>query len=355
MKFIVNLLLFFLCSSFIFAQQNYTEYYQLINKAEDDFVAKNDKSKCYQTYDQAFKKVKKPFVKDYFIASQIAYYNGDTAKFLEYTASAFDAGMTFVCLHNPGIFKSIFTNENLVKQLEHLYKKRKVIKIDEALRDTIYKRYHLMELAKDSGAYDKSFDKIFDEMELSNTNYYLSFLKKGQFPSEQMIGLFTDENYAAFLSKYQLKARVSPFAQTAKTKGVAGISFGAPIPDDYPLWNSAAFVSFLHYPCAFERNKEIFWTAVLNGFVHPKDYGMLEEWVIKTNGNANFMNDCQIQKSDYYYNINRELVKTDDAALVQIERNRKEKLMQTYALDVIKKKMEQEKGFKFFFGFMKSR
>src|SRR5690349_1287502 len=101
-----------------FGQKNYLGYFDLVNRAEEQFVVNNNKTKCYALYDSAFSEYDKPFVKDFFIASQIAYYNGDTGRFLNYIKRGFDAGMTFQCLHAPHLFDSLFANKSLLAKLD---------------------------------------------------------------------------------------------------------------------------------------------------------------------------------------------------------------------------------------------
>ncbi len=346
-------LIFFFCFFNFFsaenhAQQNFLTYHDLVNSAEEEFVVKNNKEACYRYYDEAFRTFDNAFLKDYFSASQIAYSQGDTARFLNYLQNAFNAGMTIVCLEKAPIFRTINSNVVLLNQINKNYENRKVKKVNNALKDSVYRRFHLMELAKDEWANDLNKKKIYDDMELSNTNYYISFLEKGQFPSEQLIGIHTDENFADFLNRYNLKAR-NPFG------GISGLSLGKPIPEDYELWNSFAYVSFLHYPCAFERTKNLFWKAVQNGFLHPKDYAFLVEWSMSSIGNSNYVNDCSIEKADSYFNIYSRMKRNEPEMIVKVEENRKSRHIQKYSVDIQKKKLEREKGFAFFFRFMHHR
>jgi hypothetical protein len=79
----------FLLIQTVQAQKNYLGYYDLVNKAEEEFVVSNNKAECYKLYDKAFADYERPFAKDFFIASEIAYFNGDTIRFLTYIKKCF--------------------------------------------------------------------------------------------------------------------------------------------------------------------------------------------------------------------------------------------------------------------------
>ena len=87
---ILYVLLLFASNSFS-QKKTYIEYYNLVNKAEEEFVMKMDSS-CYKYYDVAFAK-NKPFLKDPYIAAQIALYLNDTLRFKHYLSIAFKNGM----------------------------------------------------------------------------------------------------------------------------------------------------------------------------------------------------------------------------------------------------------------------
>lgn len=342
------LLLILLCSKIQSSNaQNYHQYHALVNEAEKQFLLKDDSKKAFKLYDEAFKKFKRPFLKDVYVAAQIAYYKGDTTQFLSYIKKCYDLGMTIQCLHKAPIFAIIFDNTNLVRVLNNSYNKRKVITIDTAIRDSVFLKFHLMELAKDEMGKDTDLIQKFKQMDILNTIYYSSFLKKGVFPSEQLIGIETDSIFNYLLQKYKLKPRLSVQEKLSNSN----IKFGKPLPNDYELWNSMAYISYLHYPCSFQRDKNLLIKAIETGFVHPKDIALMEEWQALDQNNDFSVHDCTFTPKPYYYNLKSDLTKTDSASLIGVEENRKRLNMQEYSVDVIKKKMEREKGFVFFFGF----
>ena len=337
-----------------FSQDKYFHYYDLINRAEEEFVIQNNAGHSFILYDSAFANYNKPFVSDMFTASQMAYYAGDTTRFIKYISLCFNRGMNFDCLHSPSIFASLFSNQKLLNDLQHLYSTRKEEPVDAALRDSIYMHFHREELVKKSlGPNREHFAEMHREEKI-NVAYYAAFLDNGQFPSEQMIGLYTEASLDTFETKYKLATIRQPLPGFL-TSGNKSMSVSGVIPDDYELCNKAALISYLHYPCEFYRNKDRFWKAVENGYLHPKDYCILEEWFANSIGTANYNHDCDEVKDPSYYNIYYSLRVTTPELLERVELNRKAHHVQKYSVDVVKRTMQDEKGFQLFYGFLSLR
>ncbi len=191
--------------------------------------------------------------------------------------------------------------------------------------------------------------------EKDNTEYFAQFLTKGVFPSEQLIGLYSEEGFNHFLLKYHLTPIESQFGKYSTINNTNITTNNITVPDDIDLWNKCAFISFIHYPCSFNKYKDHFWQAVENGYVHPKDYAMLEEWFVKSFGNPNYLHDCIEESQSYYYNIIRELSVTDTELLKKVEEKRASKHLQKYSIDLAKKRFQKEHGIIFFFGFFHYR
>lgn len=341
--------LFTACPS-AFTQTDYFPYYILINQAEEKFAAHDNPAEALKLYDKAFSDYSKPFVKDLFTAAQIAFYSHDTARFLRYTGHAFDRGMTFRCLHNPNVLAPVFTDTVLLAKLQNSYTRRRSSPIDSVARDSVYRRFYDEQVFKRTINRDETRQNRFAQLEKANTDHFAAvYLSRGIFPSEQFIGLYTDDGFTDFLKRYGLM----PFEEPLPAH-LAGMVL-TPVPEDYSLWNQAAFVSFLHYPCAFQNHREALWKTVKNGYLHPKDYCMLEEWYAAGIDNPAYLNDCVREKQAYYYNITPAFTHMTAKPLKAIEANRAGRYLQKYSVDWEKKRLEKEKGFVFFFGFFNYR
>lgn len=85
-RFLVLLSLSLLLSVALKATGNasYLGYYDLINAAEEAYVINKDTTACFADYDKAFSSVSRPFIKDYYIAAEIACHSGSRGRMLRY-------------------------------------------------------------------------------------------------------------------------------------------------------------------------------------------------------------------------------------------------------------------------------
>lgn len=173
-------------------------------------------------------------------------------------------------------------------------------------------------------------------------------LANGVFPSEQLIGLFTEDGIAAYIAEHHLQ----PLHHGPSPGAVSGnVKVSSAIPDDYALWNGAAYYSFIHYPCGFTRHKQELWKAVEYGYVHPKDHCMLEEWAAIGVHNPVYLHDCDEITKPVYYNITPQLTVTSTVDLATVDQNRAARHLQHYSTDLRKMALKREAGIIFFFGF----
>lgn len=208
--------------------------------------------------------------------------------------------------NNAQVFSSLFSNKELLAQIQKLYDARELICYDIRIRDSEYFHMYREQMAKKNlGRNGEGFDKMH-KIEKENVSFFNSFLDNGMFPSEQMIGLYTEDDKELFFKKYNLES-FEPQLPSSLKSGNSNITLTGMIPDDYQLSNNAALLSYLHYPCVFESNKEKFWHAVKNGYFYLKDYCMMEEWFAKSLKNKNSNHDCMEMSKTCCYNIIYEL------------------------------------------------
>lgn len=344
-------LLFFL-TSVLFSSLNgisadYSVYYQLINTAEEKFVKHQDKS-CFKEYDEAFKSYK-PFLKDPFIAAQIAIHLKDTVKFYDYLKICFQNGMPITAIHVSPLINTI--NHHVVKS-----------RINE-LYTSFYKEFNSNERIQDKlclFCYQSDSTKVriggrsqqFHESENNARKYILdSFLVDGKFPNELLVGITTNKNQAAFFEKFK---REDVFESGPFGNGIAQY-------EEHELRRKCPYNIILHSRCFYTEHKELFLRAMRNGYIHPKEIGILEETAIlwHANDESNGEETCGKAVLKICYNIfNRDSRKQhqvfddSEAGLRTVEENRKNIFMQKYHIDVQKKKLEKEIGIKFFFDFV---
>lgn len=346
MKSRIYLILILLFSITIYCKaENYEKYYELINRAEEKFVLKKDRS-CFIEYDIAFKR-NKPFLKDPFIASQIAIYLGDTLKFYEYLKICFQNGMPITSVNASPIIKEINKNEigRTILMLFDKFYNDKIIDVNT--KDKIC----LMCYQSDSfkvkiGGRSIEFYKNEDE-----TRKYIldSFLVFGKFPNEQLLGITTDKTYTYFYEKFGRKSVYEDIIYQ-KQKDYF---------EEFELRLKCPYNIILHSRCFYTEYKELFFKAMQNGFIHPKEIGILEETAIIWHQNHNNPTEkCKKVEYKICYNIfgkepglTFQIFDNTENGLKIIEENRKKIFMQKYSVDQQKKAIEKETGIKFFFDF----
>ncbi len=256
----------------LLAKKAYSQYYIIVNSAEEAFVNNNIDS-CYRLYDSAFKAFDKPFVKDIYVAAQIAYWHGDTDVFLHYLQIAFNEGMPLECVYIAPILKGIKNNLLFNDRVNELYKHRVIFKIDEKIKDTIYTIKHREREAHDllNGPYNKENIVNMKKVNNENVTAIIKYLDRGIWPSEKVIGIYTDDDYESFLNRHNYREKQDDLSK------FAGIKL-TPILSSYALYNEAAYIPLLHDPYRFYEIKAKLFKMVKNGLLHPGDYALFEEW-----------------------------------------------------------------------------
>jgi hypothetical protein len=343
--------LLFLCQS---ALADYTNYYRLINKAEEEFILKKN-TDCFRYYDSAFASYKKPFVKDAYVAAQIAYHLNKPTLFLKYLDQAFKNGMPLSAVPSAPILRKI-TALPIYKDIKQHYEQYKnAFKPDLKTREQVLKYCFDSDSIKLGMGLDSTKIRAFYAVENTFREYlHKNYLAKGLFPNEHLIGIATDTMYKNFMLRNKKKdpyEGMNPFGNIA--------------PEDldkmeYDLVSKFALSVLIHSRCSYWKFKDGLWQAVLAGYFHPKEYGMLHEMSITWNQNTfNTWDNCDIKRQRVYYNLlgyspvqkEQTFVRPEEDLKI-VEANRQERLMQKYSVDQLKKKAEQETGIRFFFGFM---
>jgi|GEM_PF-4649432 len=344
---------------------SFKNYYLQVNEAEELFV-NNDVVKAINLYKKSFQEYKQPFVADCYKAAEIAYYAGDTAQFIDFLNIAFANGMPISALYAAPILLSIKNNNSLLLQINNNYSvERKKFSIDTAERDDLFYKSYVCDSLK--VAFGKSGSRNFDiaKKQVEEEDKFRKFiaekyLSKGIFPSEKLIGIPTDETSIQFREKYSLPD-LYPKEDMLKIFSSNGMTVTVKEGDrlECRLAPSAVLNIFIHSTCTIEEYGNLLWESVLNGYMHPKCYGMLEEMCItwnRTSDFSKFSKICNYNRKDAYYNILnydriRDNVYVEDPELLKkVEANRAEHYMQKYSVDLKKKALEKAKGFKFFFG-----
>ncbi len=325
-------------------EKSYVDYYNYINKAEEEFVMKMDSS-CFSYYDRAFVS-NKPFLKDPYIAAQIALYLNDTLRFNHYLKIAFQNGMPLRAFTASRFIKERY-HPNLYKRINQLYKQNYVEpKVDAGLQKTICEMcYESDSLKLKEGGDSPKFHASENEARIYIRDY---FVKKGIFPNEHLLGITTSEGLKDFYKK-------------TNRKDLYGATTAPEYAEETELRLKCPMNIILHSQCFFQENKDLLFEAVKAGYLHPKDYGILEEtsylWFKKSTSNST--EKCKLPEKKVSYNIfgfdptrTDQLYDVTAEGVKQADANRSKIFMQKFTVDKRKKELEEKYGFAFFFDFL---
>lgn len=347
MKPIVFLLCLMMLSSFGLAQ-NYIPYYRLINRAEELFVENKDSS-CFAYYDAAFDTCE-PFLKDPYIAAQIALFLGDTIRFDKYISLGFKQGMPLSSINSSPLIQSANKGdfkEHITSLYEQNFKEKLV---DKAILDEICLRCYRSDSLKAYMENDPILVDEFNAFEHETRNYLLEqFLQFGKFPNQRLIGITKDETLERFHQEYN---RPDLYMLLYGVPGFHG--------EEQSLRTKCPYNIILHSRCFFREHKELFIQAMKNGYLHPMDIAILEEHAIVWNESGEDKREiCPEAAVRLCYNVytpnpiapHKTTYSEKEEDLKQVEENRASIYMQKFSVDLQKKRLEEAYGFKFFFDF----
>ncbi len=344
------LLITILLSTTIFCKaDNYVKYYTLINQAEA-YCVYGDNASGFAYYDRAFKEYKRIWPQDAFIAAQFAYRQNNVDKFISYLKMAFDNQLPIEILANVPLFKKLYNNTSTYNKIQDAYKMRKIFKADSTAYDSMYSYAYKEYSLKSVMGKNAELIAKHNTVEADWRNYITTnFLNKGQLPNGFVIGLLLNNEIEDYIKQKKLQPFKDNFASTS------GIQLGTPIPEYTLLSNNLALIPFLHYSCSKQEYSEQLWQAVLNGYLHPKEYGLIMEFSLQ--GNAVEKNCTYPNAIGYniYDNQNPFKPQLTEVEIILMESARTEKFMQSNTVDKLKKELQAKDGMDLFFGFMDTR
>lgn len=322
---------------------DYTTYHDLVNRAEQRFIAQRDSS-CYSAYDSAFAAYR-PFIKDPYIAAQIAFSLRDERRMLHYLGIAAQAGMPLTAVNAAPLLRNGL-NAQQRAVITRLFECAVVTPPERPdLLDRVCAFCHESDSIKLVMGTDPESNQAFWRSEAATLRFVLdSFLVHGRFINERVLGISTTAGRQDFLRR---TGRRDPYA-----------GYGPQSPEENELRLKCPMNIVLHSRCFFTTHRPLFVQAMRNGYLHPKEFATLAETaVLWHQGEDHSPDECIVVPSpDGYYNVFRGPRKhtfTDTPeGLAHVERNRAAIHLQSYAVDQQKLALERAEGFAFFFDFV---
>ena len=328
--------------------QDYSDYYQWINQAEEQFVEHGDTS-CFPYYDRAFARYE-PFLKDPYIAAQIALYLKDTTRFYTYLEVCFHHGMPLTAVDAAPIIRRAMQGE----LAQHIHDSFKMHFRSKQIDQELLQKICLQCYQSDSIKMTEGVNARFHLSENATRSFLLdSMLRQGKFPNERLLGITSDALWKDFYQLFQrpdIYTEATPFSSSATTYR-----------EEYELRLKCPYNIILHSNCFYTDHRDLFRTAMLNGYIHPKEIAILEETAILWNKDTgNPMETCSQLPYRICFNIfgynpmkpaSRQTFTNTTEGLKEVEANRKALFLQKYSVDLQKKELEKSTGIRFFFDF----
>lgn len=248
------LVIVFVLSAVLAKGQSYFKYHRLVNSAERCFFLENKIDSAYCYYDKAFAEFDFVFVKDCFMAAQIAYFN-KCDKYTAYLEKGFKNGLRWQELKLSPVLKPLIS-------------------------DTIGFKRKFKEYPAQRRAY------------LRHINWHVWKRVRDDFITDQKEKLLPAEQYGPLVAKRiaTLKAlvdivgfpgdRLIGISQLSMMKelGENGQDYpgGMSSPDVYNgLSEHHLFPLLIHYPCSYDVFEKNWLRFIDNGQVHPGDVALL--------------------------------------------------------------------------------
>jgi hypothetical protein len=184
--------LLFYCSGF---SQDYTQYHQLVNKAEEEIFVHKKTGAGLDLYQQAFTSYDFIFLSDCLTATQIALYAKDEPRFFRFMRKAFENGLLPRNIRHISYIKNhplYIRNQDSLLAMYKLCRKKYLSRIDTTLLKQVYEMYALDQAEKNGAigatsgvSYSRNYSRQISERveELRNL-----VAKKG-WPGEKLMGL----------------------------------------------------------------------------------------------------------------------------------------------------------------------
>jgi len=312
MKTATFILLFICLTKDVAYCKDYLTYHAYINTAEKHLVNKEFDS-CFYYYDKAFDEFEFVFVKDPFIAAEVALKQSDWNRLVKYLIKGAQNGLRTDCL-DIDVFdalKSLSIYATVHTDMDTAYEAyTKKHRVNEALATDWLQRYDLLLDAQQIGTSSELDSRITDDVK-----YVKEILKKSGFPAEKMLGPMNCEDMA----------------------------------------NYSAIAVLLSYDCWMAENHEALWEAVKRGELLPKEFAAMCEAELNNEKTKSFHTvynkACYIKLKPWgMYFALYDYALTPESKYAEINALRAKYAICDIETDLKKKQLERTGEYKFNFG-----
>ncbi len=241
------------------AQINYINYHKEIIKCEQDFLFYDHIPNALADYKKVFEKYPKPFLKDCFIALQLACFVGDKSSAEYFFTRSFERGLDWTATEqSPSIRKLVNGDTAFRRRIVGIYQARrqKFLKnIDITLRNRVIAMKNLDDsfkgrMTSQAGPLLVKMMQQYDSVLSSNTKALIELTRKYGFLSDDKIGYmdygFNNDTMQKKEFIYSLRSLVDQL--------------------------------YYHHSCCFFAQMELLKKSLENGDIQPTMYASFYEW-----------------------------------------------------------------------------
>ncbi len=311
LKYLLFLLIATCWCSISYSQKRntYLVYHTYINAAEV-YLTEEKVDSCLAYYDRAFREFDYAFVKDAYIAAQVAYKASDWTRVKQYLAKGARYGLTVDCLDQSPLLINV-----------------KALYSYKGIADTML-----------------ACNKLF------RRNDSLAAEWKERFENEQRTKNISFDEY-----KQVVLANVARLKKLMRTTGYPGERTLGITNNCKELGNYHAFYSLAHYDYAATEFFDDLWKAVKQGNLHPRDFAALCEFEslrIRSVPPLNKIFNPSFKKTPKQLSFNHTWFRDkSEATMTQAAANRAKYYLCSEETDKKKKSLESAEAYRFTFNY----
>lgn len=246
----------------VLAAQDYTIYHRLVNNAERCFFLKGNTDSALRYYDSAFKEFDFVFVKDCYMAAQIAYSQKDK-RYIAYMRKGFAHGLQPWHMKMAPVFAPLVKDSvGMMRNFKDYRSLRK--RYLQGIKVSVLKKITEM-AAKDQT--EKRFPtEQYVPILTSNVRHIEELIKHVGFPGDKLIGISQQD--------------------ILKELGYPGIDivdypWGKGFTDDDSSLGQCCIIPLLqHRDCTYLLFHPYWDQLIRSGQVHPRDVALLHDWML---------------------------------------------------------------------------
>lgn len=348
------LLVFFV--SFKLSAQDYTEYHDKINQANDLFFIHNQADSSLLIYKDVFAKYPKHFAIDVYTAFQIALYAEDTISIQSFAISCFHEGITMKKIQNLKLYQ-IYKNPKLKSTIANLYPAHRKIYLNTLDTNLLALVYSMWAEDQANKTMEQMKTGAYHAVVMKNLNIIDSLIGIGKFPTEDNIGL------AENLLFKELGFPEKELYELYEKKYKNNFKDRAYIYWDDELFPQHLLVLLYHNDLAYDLLKTKLQAEVTKGNLHPRDLATILEFnchkiwydfdkkyypAVSDPNNKSFISGV----THWYFNVNK---KYNSDTLKKYSINRKDNHINSINIEYMKTRYEMQFGFELHFGILKQR